>query len=711
MLSCHFSYTYSCYVLFSDANLINLFISEMSIHVKLSQRYSMKKCIYLLMVLAALSVSAFTLSAQETSNEETVEETGEESSTPATIDLKDIVVKGDIFTGQSAYTVSRMDNNAIQKSGISRSADLLSEIPGITVGEYNQGGISNQVMMRGFATGVHGGDMGVYLDGIPINEYYGHGGGYADPNVLIPLEIEQVAVYKGPSSSQYGNFSKGGTAAFYTRKKGEYNDAMVKYGSFDTFDSQVAFGTRVSENMWNNTAVQVYRTGGYTESAEHLLGNASTRFTYDISSDLELSVSLRAHAAEWNAPKYMTRAQFEADDTPFSDFNQPSELDGGNRQQTSERVDLAYTLNENTKLLFWGYGLQSDWTRWRNQEESDYGIRKYGSGVTANYINSLIKGIAGLEFHRDSTGYSQYNTTNRARTGITSDIETTFSNYALFTEAEILIHRLFKPTVGVRADLFDGEEKNKLTDSTRDFSVSDYWHISPKTGFVSTLIEKTLEFRANVSNGFIMPPSEALHENADVDPANIWQYETGLTYTFRDMVWIDVAAFQIDTKNEVQDTTGSGDYKNIGETRRRGIESAAKLKPLTGLEISGDFTYTTTEILKNADSAMEGKEIQTVPETMGKVAVAYYSTLGAYGMAQMTHHGKSYVNEDNTESYSGYNLFDAGIGYTAKTDTGNVDISFKVKNIFDQKYAAFAGWDLWAAGAPRSYWVSTSIKW
>lgn len=653
--------------------------------------------------------------AEQKNAKEAVEE--EKKAKNLVINLEDIVVKGEVFSQQqSAYSITRIGSKEIEDMNISRTADILSSVPGIKITEYNQGGISNAVTMRGFSSGVHGGDMGVYLDGIPLNEYYGHGGGYADPNVVIPIEIDRVMVYRGPSSALYGNFSRAGTVAFYSKKKGEYDALSMKYGSFQTFDTQASLGTQLSENLWNNTAVQVYRTGGYTENSEHLLGNASTRFTCDVTNDLELSVSLRAHAADWEAPGYISRDQWEDEEGRF-DQDPAIGNDGGERQQFSERLDAAYTVNNNMKLLFWGFALQSEWIRWADfgggQSERNYEIAKYGAGMNANYKNDNVNAIGGIEFYRDDTDYEQFPTAERVKTGaLTKDTRTKFDNYAVFAEGEIDLIQYFKPTAGVRVDVFTGEEKDYLNDTERDFSVEDYWHASPKVGFISTLVKDVLDLRFNVSNGFIMPPAEALHENKDVDPAEIWQYEAGITITYQEYAWFDVAAYVMDTKNEVQEIpSGSGEYRNYGETRRKGVEAAVKLNPVKMLEIAGNYSYTDTEITKNEDSSLEGKSITSIPEMKADASVKGITPFGIYGMVEWTYVGDWYVDKANDDTYNGHNIFDAAVGYTVDSGDQKVDVKFEVKNILNEHYATFASGSMWATGAPRSYWVSANIKW
>lgn len=487
----------------------------------------------------------------------------------------------------------------------------------------------------------------------------------------------------------------------------------MKAGSNNTFDTQAALGTKISENFWVNTALQAYRSDGYTENSEHLFGNASTRFTWQPLKNLEVSLALRGHGSSWNAPDYITRAQWE---DPEERFNQApgKENDGGERNQFSERLDVCYSVNDNLKVMLWGFGLQADWIRWRtsaSQSEKDYHIHKYGTGTTINYKDKLFSLIGGIEYYADATDFRQYDTSYREKLATTSDISTIFHNLVFLAEGEVRLHRFFRPTVGVRADLFSGTEEDHLTSTSRDFSMDQYWHVSPKAGFVSTLIEKWLDFRFSASNGYIMPSAEIMNSNIDVDPAQIWQYEGGFTGYFKKYATLNVTGYIIDTLNEIQDTTGSGDYKNIGETRRMGIESDLKTKPLKGLEITGSFTYTHSEILKNVDSSLEGKAIVTVPEVKTKLGAKYTSPIHLGGSFNWTYSGESWVDEANTEKAPAYHLLDVAVFYALPVSGKRVNLQFEIKNLLNEHYASFAGWGLWATGAPRTYWFSAGLKW
>jgi len=707
------------------------------------------------------------------------------------ITLKEIVVKGEQFLKKSPYTVNVVNSNDIEKKNISRTADIIKMVPGVKMHEYDQGGVSNAISIRGFQSGVHGGDMGVYLDGIPLNEYYGHGGGYADPNVLIPMELDKVLVYKGPSSALYGNFSRGGTIVYMTKKGGDYIHGNVKYGSWNSVDVQSAIGkTIISDKLSNNTAVQFYRTDGFQDNSKQLYGNGSTRFTYRPITDLEITISLRAHGDEWNAPGYMSRTQWGMRKYAYKqrmfnllslpvDINDFAQNDGGNRRQFTERLDINYAFNEYVKILAWGFGLQTNWTRFNksgssSQFERRYRIGKYGSGVSVNldvpiHGDIRLKGILGYEYFNDDTVLKQFNTFDRIRQSQTQKKYSRFETHGFFCETEWTLHQYFTPVIGVRADLFAGRFKNamyledmtsitnpvqlwmKSKERRQTINPSDYSNVSPKFGFTSELVRDVVRFRANASNGFVMPPDITLYQTwMHLEPSKIWQYEGGLTVTYEKYLWADVSGYMIDVTNEAkEEPVGSGLYGNMGTTRRWGIETTVKIMPVKYLELDGTFTWmmskvrdiplwgtrASTNYVNVGNMLAKGSPLPNIPEYQGGVEIIWSTPIGLGGGAGWTHVGPQYTDNYGTKTwsralvlyylnsaysmglgeagpiYKGYNLFDLYLTYTMESEKHPLTFRVDAKNILNTHYAGYAGnMNTWAPGAPRYFEGSVGMK-
>lgn len=138
------------------------------------------------------------------------------------IDLDKITVKGEgMREADRSFTVNTIGRDEIGAQRWDNPLDIFEEVPGVEVRSIQGGSVGDFVTIRGMTSGGHGGDLGFSLDGISLNEAEGHSDGYADTNIIIPLEVESLTVYKGPVSPLYGNFARGGVMAYQTRKGGE----------------------------------------------------------------------------------------------------------------------------------------------------------------------------------------------------------------------------------------------------------------------------------------------------------------------------------------------------------------------------------------------------------------------------------------------------------------------------------------------------------
>ncbi|WP_390548262.1 TonB-dependent receptor [Qipengyuania sp. MTN3-11] len=99
---------------------------------------------------------------------------------------------------------------------ISRTGELVENVPGVIATQHSGSGKANQYFLRGFNLD-HGTDFAGFVDGVPINmPTHGQGQGYLDFNFLIPETIERIDFRKGPYFADVGDFSSAGTIAFTT---------------------------------------------------------------------------------------------------------------------------------------------------------------------------------------------------------------------------------------------------------------------------------------------------------------------------------------------------------------------------------------------------------------------------------------------------------------------------------------------------------------
>ena len=616
--------------------------------------------------------------------------------------LDEITVKGEALNpGQGTFTVNVIEAETIHEQHLEQPLRLIEQVPGVDLGAYRQGGVADVFTIRGFTGGGHGSDAGISLDGITLNQGESHSDGYADTNIIIPLELERMSVYKGPVSALYGNFARGGVIEFVTRKRGDYQDLNVSFGSYDTFDAQAAMGAELG-SLSTNFAVQSYDTEGWRDNSRYTKANVSGRLGYDISDKTEIALSLRSHAGQWEAPGYIPEPQFKDDDRRRNQAEN-AENDGGEKSFFAQRVDLNHQLNDETKLLLFAYGTQNDFTRFAKfgydpggQTERNYKRDVIALGGSLNGVSTLrgkpLNWVAGLEHYSEETDWRRWNTDNRDRTAATEDRFFSIDTMSLYAQADWALSPKFRPMLGLRYDRFSGDyDNNDPGETPTSNDMNDHDHFSPKLGLRSTITDG-IELRSSITNGFALPDGEAKYSAGadDVDTTEYWQYEIGTTITRHSDFFIDMAYFVLDSSDEiVEDPPSSGQYRNYGKTRRSGLEAEINyFTPIPNLEVSLITAVFDSEIRNNQDASLEGKEVPGLAESMTTATIQYKPSEGWGGKLSWRSIGKSYLNGTNTESYEGYDVVNAGLFYNTSFDRGrSLRWYLDVNNLTNEDYA------------------------
>lgn len=618
--------------------------------------------------------------------------------------LDAVQIKGQSFDiRNSATTVNVIGTDRIKNlmSTITKPLQLIEHVPGVNIDAFGQGGTSDTFTIRGFSGG-HSGRAGVEVDGISLTEAEAHSDGYSDFNVLIPLNLSKVNVYKGPSSALFGRFSQGGTIAMETRKGGEYIDLMAKTGSYNSFDIQYAQGSRIKlgetdKALQTNFALQLFSTDGYTDNSDVLKGNFDGRISYNLTDKTDISLSVRGHRSKWQAPEYISEEQYldrelRKRQTPGDEDNQ-----GGNKTFTSQRIDLNHKLSENVNLLVFGYALQQDFFRYRTRrlESNSRDVYSFGGSINGNthIAKKDFDWTVGMEYYTEGTNRDHYNSTFRKLESRRLDDDFDAKTFSAFAQGELDIHKLFRPSIGVRFDTYGGGFKSfdLITGAlVSDFKIDDLSHISPKMGFRSTLVDDVLDFRASVSNGFALPNRTFKYEFDNLEPVELWQYEIGLTVTQNNWLEIDVAGFIINSSKEIQEfPDNSGIYINAGKSRRSGIEAKVDAILTDGLELIATTSFIDTEFVDHPD--YEGNKLQRLPENITTLSANYTSPIGLGTNIHFRNVGEYYRNNENTKKYGGHAVTNLTVFYNFNkmfADKGRV--FFTVNNLFDKLYANVA---------------------
>jgi len=128
-----------------------------------------------------------------------------------------------------------IDSATIEQRGAVFAADILPDVPGLSVYRAGFGGVTS-VRMRGASQ-----DKSLVLvDGVPVNDPSQPAGGFDFAGFDLG-DIERIEVLSGPQSSLWGSDAIGGVIAFTSRELDGVR-AEVEAGSFDTLRGRLAVG-------------------------------------------------------------------------------------------------------------------------------------------------------------------------------------------------------------------------------------------------------------------------------------------------------------------------------------------------------------------------------------------------------------------------------------------------------------------------------------
>lgn len=219
-----------------------------------------------------------------------------------------------------------IDRATIDQRGAVFAADILSDIPGLSVVRSGAFGGVAQVRMRGASPG----KTLVLVDGVPVNDPAEVNGAF-DFSGLELSDIERIEVLSGPQSSLWGSDAIGGVIAFTTRDLDGFS-AGAEAGSFDTVRGRLAAGVS-TEQYGFGAWISHFDTGGIS-AADEADGNpeadgftsttAGVRGRYAFAPNLAVDGSLR-----W------TDSDADLDGFPASTYALADTLDTQSSQQGS----------------------------------------------------------------------------------------------------------------------------------------------------------------------------------------------------------------------------------------------------------------------------------------------------------------------------------------------------------------------------------------
>jgi vitamin B12 transporter len=297
-----------------------------------------------------------------------------------------------------------IDSRIIEQRGAVFAADILSDVPGLSVTRTGAFGGIAQVRMRGATPG----KTLVLVDGAPINDAAEPNGAY-DFSSFELADIDRIEVLSGPQSSLWGSDAIGGVISFTTREIDGVR-AEAEAGSFDTARGRLSAGV-ANETYAFSAYVSRFQTDGIS-AADKADGNPETdgfrSTTLGAKGRYVLSDAVKVEgAARWNdshadidgfpAPNYVLADTGDAQDSEqWSGFGRVTvQALGLTHQFSISASELERTsYSDGTPLTFNGDRQAYRWQADGETRGVDYAFGIERNEASANLYSGLSRDLA-----------------------------------------------------------------------------------------------------------------------------------------------------------------------------------------------------------------------------------------------------------------------------------------------------------------------------
>ena len=611
------------------------------------------------------------------------------------IDLDNVIVKStriDVNKKQAPLSVS-VKNLVINKNYTFKSSfsDFTNSIPGLYTSSSNNFSQDLRISIRGFGARSAFGIRGIKLivDGIP--ETTPDGQSQLD-NLPLGL-ISNIEIIRGPSSILYGN-SSGGVININT-----LSDSSAPYfrtsAIFGAYQYQSIQKTRVFD--WNNSSLVVHydkrRSNGYRDFSGYKSSILNLKYLRDFDEKNKIV---------W---------QINYTDSPYAQDAgglKLSEVEDDRRQSRKNNFD--YDTYEKVKHVKTGFS-------WRHLNDNNSSFDSYFFYQKRDFNSKLPFNYGGIIFlERDyygiGTKYSkQYFSDNKSKT-ITLGIdysnqqddrkrfknnlgekgENTFDQIEKFKSTGVYFINQTNYTSGLLFRYGVRYDENRIgTDSEAFISLNKF---NPSLG-VSYSISKSDNIYFSTGTSFETPTLNELSNNPNgnglnksLDPSSSINYEIGWRKTASNLTFESIV-YLINTDNEIlpyelEQFPGKNFYRNVGSTRRYGIEISSQLLFSNGkLNLSYTKAKNTFNDFVLDGNDLNGMSLPGIPDQILDIELIF--NLSNRGILLINNRliGDIYADNLNETMVSSYNLLN--ITYSKKIFK-NSEVYLGVNNLLDIAY-------------------------
>jgi iron complex outermembrane receptor protein len=640
-------------------------------------------------------------------------------STSATTSMGTVEVhssRGQLTANEVLTSVDVLGAEDIEDKNVSQSWELLGLMPGMQLTETRQGAESGKVSFRAFNGEGYLNAIKTLIDGVPSNV---NSGNQRFIDMLFPLEIDYIEVVRGTNDPRYGLHNIGGNINFGTRQGGQYTDARLNYGSFNTRGAQVAVG-REHGDFSQNYFVGVLASDGYRDhdvSEKYSIGGKW--FYGNLEDGMRIGLTARAYHHEADEPGFMTAEELRAD-RKGTDLRNRNDGDDRDMQQAALHLDLGLAggvvlggklyynrYEDDRRVTFSDLPTGNAPRQRRLWDEKQAGLLATLTWTASDMLT--LEGGVNYEqqdnhYRRERFNYAEPTDFDGVPARIQNDDNHTFDNWGAYVQAIYQPLDALKIVPAYRVDRFDGTT-NLL--GGVGAPLQDYGTIGqPKLSVVYALTPRTNVY-ANWGRTFQVltgatAPAYMTPGQAAMRPSTNTGVEAGIKFSPFDGVQARIALWQQDAENEVSNMPATGTTVVLGKTRRRGVDMQVDVRLGERWTVWASHAYQEAKIERDGRAAglsLEGREVAATPRYITNLGIDFRATdaltFGLQGRAQ----GDYYLEEQNVAGkFGGFAVVDLSAKYQINP---RLSLDMQVKNATGRDYV-YAWYDsfFWEQAQP-----------
>jgi len=600
---------------------------------------------------------------------------------------------------RSTAAVTRLTAADLARLPYTTVADVLKQVPGVAVVDFDGSGRDSQLMVRGFYGGGEADYVLVMVDGRVVNLAQN---GTVAWETLPPLSsIESIEIVRGSASALHGDAAVAGVINIITRRPAQSAPSWrLGAESFSGFTGSVDISQTLADRPLN-ASLGFDRSGGFREHS------ARTSATVDASLRLSpaLRASLRTSWRDFEEPGPLLERLLQ----DGSESDPRFRLDGGDDAQWSgtlahdgvlgagatARSSLRVAGRTATLVRTLPLSPVGD-TRERALRTADLVLSTQADLLptilppgTERFSIGASLGLGGI----DSRYFSSPDAGPRSLDAEGNGRRTTMGAFA---------HLVGTPTdwmrwtVGIRADYLTDDYENE-TGGT-DFNES-HFALSPKVGInirYADGAQSSGRFWVSISRTFKAPTPDQLFDqrpipipfppftlttsNPELEPQRGAGAETGIYHEVMAAgarVGATVTVYQLDMRDELDFDLQTFKYVNIGRSRHRGFEAGLNVSE----GVTSGFASITLQDVKARAGDNAGNSLKAIPGQVFSAGLTISPDRVGTATISVTRTADMFIDDANTRRIPSWTRVDAQVSRSV----GAFAIILGARNLVDEQ--------------------------